>query len=220
MAILNFIRRRKTIGGRVNPIGPRSCYDEGKRCAETLFFDYWRQFRLEIKVVRIFNTYGPRMRPDDGRVVSNFITQALTNDPITIYGDGSQTRSFCYVTDLIDGWIAMMSTPKDVIGPINLGDPGELTMRQLAEIVIDLTGSRLVIEHLPLPTDDPRQRRPDISQAKAVLGWEPKVLGHAKRHDAGSGVRYLDCAGVIEVDQAEIARAQLRDIGEQSLVCL
>ncbi|CAN5436909.1 SDR family oxidoreductase [soil metagenome] len=161
--------------GNVNPVGPRSCYDEGKRCAETLFFDYWRQFQLQIKVVRIFNTYGPRMRPDDGRVVSNFIVQALHNQPITINGDGQQTRSFCYVSDLIDGFLAMMDTPAEVVGPINLGNPGEFTMRELAEIVIDLTGSRSTIDYRPLPADDPRQRKPDITRAKATLGWKPKV---------------------------------------------
>lgn len=161
--------------GHVNPVGPRSCYDEGKRCAETLFFDYWRQFQLEIKVVRIFNTYGPRMRPDDGRVVSNFITQALLNEPITLYGDGEQTRSFCYVSDLIDGFIAMMESPAEVTGPINLGNPGEFTMRELAELVIELTGSRSPIEHRPLPADDPRQRQPDITRARNQLGWEPRV---------------------------------------------
>ena len=161
--------------GSVNPIGPRSCYDEGKRCAETLFFDYWRQYRLDIKVIRIFNTYGPRMRPDDGRVVSNFIVQALQGEPITLYGDGSQTRSFCYVTDLIDGLIAMMNSPSNVVGPINLGNPGEFSMRELAELVIELTNSRSAIEHRPLPTDDPRQRRPDIARAREQLGWTPKV---------------------------------------------
>ena len=161
--------------GRVNPIGPRACYDEGKRCAETLFFDYHRQYRMRIKVARIFNTYGPRMHPNDGRVVSNFIRQALRNEPITIYGDGSQTRSFCYVSDLIDGLVALMSTPDPFTGPVNLGNPSEFTIRELAEKVVELTGSRSPIEYLALPTDDPRQRQPDISLAKAQLGWQPKV---------------------------------------------
>lgn len=161
--------------GNVNPIGPRSCYDEGKRCAETLFFDYWRQHKLDIKVVRIFNTYGPRMHPNDGRVVSNFIVQALKNEPITIYGDGSQTRSFCYVDDLIEGFVRMMATPASVPGPINLGNPGEFTMKQLAEAVIELTGSRSQLTFLPLPQDDPKQRRPDITQAQAILEWTPSV---------------------------------------------
>jgi UDP-glucuronate decarboxylase len=161
--------------GNVNPIGPRSCYDEGKRCAETLFFDYWRQHALPIKVVRIFNTYGPRMHPNDGRVVSNFIVQALKGEDITIYGDGSQTRSFCYVDDLIEGFIRLMATDNAITGPINVGNPGEFSMLQLAQLVIEQTGSRSKIVHMPLPADDPKQRRPDITQAKAVLGWEPKV---------------------------------------------
>ncbi len=161
--------------GNVNPIGPRSCYDEGKRCAETLFFDYYRQHALQIKVVRIFNTYGPHMHPNDGRVVSNFIVQALRGEPITIYGDGQQTRSFCYVSDLIDGFLRMMDTPDDVTGPINLGNPGEFTMLALAELVVELTGARSPIQHLPLPADDPKQRRPDISKAEAILDWRPTV---------------------------------------------
>jgi UDP-glucuronate decarboxylase len=161
--------------GRVNPIGLRSCYDEGKRCAETLFFDYWRQHKLPIKVARIFNTYGPNMHPDDGRVVSNFIVQALRNKPITIYGDGQQTRSFCYVTDLVDGLVRLMSTGPSVTGPINLGNPGEFTIRQLAELVVELTGSKSKLVRKPLPSDDPRQRQPDIKQARKVLKWEPKV---------------------------------------------
>jgi len=161
--------------GRVNPIGPRSCYDEGKRCAETLFFDYWRQHRLRIKVARIFNTYGPRMRPDDGRVVSNFIVQALQNKPITVYGSGQQTRSFCYVDDLIDGLIRLMGTKDEVTGPINLGNPAEFTMLELANLTIELTGSRSAIKYLPLPADDPRQRQPDIGVASRELGWKPKV---------------------------------------------
>ena len=161
--------------GNVNPIGPRACYDEGKRCAETLFFDYYRQFGLPIRVVRIFNTYGPRMHPNDGRVVSNFIVQALTGQPITLYGDGSQTRSFCYVDDLIEGFIRFMALESDEPGPINLGNPGEFTMIELAEQVLRLTGSSSTIVHKPLPVDDPLQRRPDIAKAKKLLDWEPKV---------------------------------------------
>lgn len=161
--------------GNVNPIGLRSCYDEGKRCAETLFFDYRRQHGLEIKVARIFNTYGPRMHPADGRVVSNFIMQALQGQAITIYGDGSQTRSFCYVEDLIDGLVRLMASPPDFTGPVNLGNPVEFTIRELAEKVIALEGSRSSIEFLPLPEDDPRQRQPDISVALARLGWRPRV---------------------------------------------
>ncbi len=161
--------------GRVNPVGVRSCYDEGKRCAETLFFDYHRQHQLRIKVARIFNTYGPRMHPADGRVVSNFIVQALRGEEITLYGDGAQTRSFCYVTDLIDGLVGLMATSDDITGPMNLGNPTEFTMRQLADLVIELTGSRSRIVHRPLPADDPRQRQPDIGMARAVLGWEPTV---------------------------------------------
>jgi UDP-glucuronate decarboxylase len=161
--------------GNVNPIGMRSCYDEGKRCAETLFFDYRRQHNMAIKVVRIFNTYGPRMQPNDGRVVSNFIVQALQGRNITIYGDGSQTRSFCYVDDLIEGVLRMMSTTADVTGPINIGNPSEFTIRELAELVIELTASKSKLDFQPLPSDDPRQRQPDISRTKAVLGWEPKT---------------------------------------------
>ena len=161
--------------GHVNPIGTRSCYDEGKRCAETLFFDYHRQHRLPIKVMRIFNTYGPRMHPADGRVVSNFIVQALKDEPITIYGDGSQTRSFCYVDDLIAGMIALMDTGPEVTGPINIGNPGEFTIRELATKVIEMTGSHSKLVEEPLPADDPKQRRPDIGLARQVLGWEPKV---------------------------------------------
>ena len=161
--------------GRVNPIGPRSCYDEGKRCAETLFFDYWRQHQMPIKVARIFNTYGPRMQPDDGRVVSNFILQALRGQPITIYGDGRQTRSFCFVDDLIEGLVRLMASPDDFTGPVNLGNPVEFTMIDLARAVIDLTGSASTLENRPLPPDDPRQRQPDISLAREMLGWEPAV---------------------------------------------
>ncbi len=161
--------------GNVNPIGIRSCYDEGKRCAETLFFDYFRQHKTDVKVVRIFNTYGPRMHPADGRVVSNFILQALRGEPITIYGDGSQTRSFCFHSDLIDGFLRMMDTAEGFTGPVNLGNPNEFTIKQLAETIVELTGSRSVIAYLPLPSDDPTQRRPDIAIAKRELGWEPAV---------------------------------------------
>jgi UDP-glucuronate decarboxylase len=161
--------------GRVNPIGPRACYDEGKRCAETLFFDYYRQHRLEIKVARIFNTYGPRMLPDDGRVVSNFIVQALRGQDITIYGDGTQTRSFCYIDDLVDGLLKLMDSPSEITGPVNLGNPVEFTMRELAEMTLKLTGSRSKLVFLPLPQDDPRQRQPDIAFARSSLAWAPTV---------------------------------------------
>jgi UDP-glucuronate decarboxylase len=161
--------------GRVNPVGPRSCYDEGKRCAETLFFDYWRQHRLRIKVTRIFNTYGPRMLPNDGRVVSNFVMQALRGEDITIYGDGEQTRSFCYVDDLIEAVIRVMGTPDDFTGPINIGNPTEFTIRQLAEHVLSLTDSTSQLVFKPLPIDDPKQRQPDIALAKQMLGWSPSV---------------------------------------------
>jgi UDP-glucuronate decarboxylase len=161
--------------GRVNPVGIRSCYDEGKRCAETLFFDYYRQHNLTIKVMRIFNTYGPRMRPDDGRVVSNFIVQALRGQNITIFGDGQQTRSFCYVDDLIDGMLKLMDSPADFTGPVNIGNPGEFTMLELAEQVLKLTGSTSKLIHTALPADDPKQRKPDISLANSALDWTPKV---------------------------------------------
>lgn len=161
--------------GSVNPIGIRSCYDEGKRCAETLFFDYWRQHCLRIKVIRIFNTYGPRMHPNDGRVVSNFIVQALQGKSITLYGDGLQTRSFCYVSDLIDGMVAMMNTPDHVTGPFNIGNPNEISMLELAELTLKLTQSKSKLTFLPLPKDDPRRRQPDITAAKEMLGWKPKV---------------------------------------------
>jgi UDP-glucuronate decarboxylase len=161
--------------GNVNPIGPRSCYDEGKRCAETLFFDYYRQHKLEIKVIRIFNTYGPRMHPNDGRVVSNFICQALRGEDITVFGEGTQTRSFCYVDDLIDGMLRLMKTDVSVTGPINVGNPREFTMIELAEAVIRLTGTKSKIIHKPLPQDDPKQRQPNITRARETLGWEPKV---------------------------------------------
>jgi UDP-glucuronate decarboxylase len=181
--------------GRVNPIGVRSCYDEGKRCAETLFFDYWRQHKLRIKVVRIFNTYGPRMQPDDGRVVTNFVMQALRGEDITIYGDGQQTRSFCYVDDLIEAMIRTMDTPDDFTGPINIGNPQEFTMRELAHEVIRLTGSKSQLVHRPLPADDPKQRRPDIKLAQTILKWNPtvalpqgleKTIGYFRGLSAGS----------------------------------
>jgi UDP-glucuronate decarboxylase len=161
--------------GNVNPIGPRSCYDEGKRCAETLFFDYHRQLGLAIKVARIFNTYGPRMHPNVGRVVSNFIVHALEGKPITLYGDGSQTRSFCYVDDMIDGLIRLMNSPDEVTGPINIGNPAEIAVKSLAEIIIAKTGASVDLERRELPADDPKQRQPDISRARETLGWEPRV---------------------------------------------
>ncbi|MDX2257890.1 MAG: UDP-glucuronic acid decarboxylase family protein [Hyphomicrobiaceae bacterium] len=181
--------QREEYWGNVNPIGPRSCYDEGKRCAETLFFDYHRQHKLEIKVARIFNTYGPRMHPNDGRVVSNFIVQALQEKPITIYGDGQQTRSFCYVDDLIEGFLRLMDTPKDITGPINLGNPGEFTILQLAETVIEMTGSRSRLTFLPQLEDDPKQRKPDISRARDILDWKPHV---ALREGLTSTIAYFD----------------------------
>ena len=161
--------------GHVNPIGPRACYDEGKRCAETLFMDYHRQHRVQVKIARIFNTYGPHMHPGDGRVVSNFIVQALTGQPITIYGDGQQTRSLCYVSDTVDGLVKLMDTPSDFTGPVNIGNPVEMTMLEIAQAILDITGSRSPIVHHPLPQDDPRQRCPDIAQARELLAWEPQV---------------------------------------------
>ena len=161
--------------GNVNPIGPRACYDEGKRCAETLFFDYYRQHRLRIKVARIFNTYGPYMHPNDGRVVSNFVMQALRGEPITLYGDGSQTRSFCYVSDLVEGLVRLMNSPDELTGPINLGNPNEMTVREMAEVVVRQCGSRSRITFAPLPADDPKQRQPDITKAQQLLGWRPTV---------------------------------------------
>ena len=161
--------------GNINPIGPRSCYDEGKRCAETLFFDYHRQYHVNIRVTRIFNTYGPRMHPNDGRVVSNFIVQALKGEPLTVFGDGMQTRSFCYVDDMMDGMIHLMAVPDDVNGPVNLGNSSEISIAALAEKVIALTGSRATIEYKPLPTDDPVQRCPDLSRARQLIDWQPKV---------------------------------------------
>jgi UDP-glucuronate decarboxylase len=183
--------------GSVNPIGPRACYDEGKRCAETLFFDYFRQHNTRIKVVRIFNTYGPRMHPNDGRVVSNFIVQALRGEDITIYGEGSQTRAFCYVDDLIEGFIRLMATGDDITGPINIGNPHEIPVRELAETVIRLTGSRSKLVHRPLPIDDPMQRCPDITKAKAVLGWTPKV---PLEEGLGKTIAYFD--GILSTNDA------------------
>ena len=175
--------------GNVNPVGIRSCYDEGKRCAESLFFDYHRQHKLRIKVARIFNTYGPRMHPNDGRVVSNFVVQALLGHDITIFGDGSQSRSFCFATDLIDGFVRLMNSPASITGPINLGNPGEFTMRELAEMVVELTGSKSQIVFKPLPQDDPRQRCPDISKARELLGWEPTIQ---LREGLGKTITYFD----------------------------
>ena len=181
--------QREEYWGRVNPIGIRSCYDEGKRCAETLFFDYHRQHKLRIKVARIFNTYGPRMHPNDGRVVSNFIVQALKNEPITIYGEGNQSRSFCYVDDLIEALIRLMATPDDITGPMNLGNPVEFTIRELTEIVIDLVGSSSQLVSCPLPSDDPKQRQPDISLAREALGWEPSTQ---LREGLGKTISYFN----------------------------
>jgi len=175
--------------GNVNPNGIRSCYDEGKRCAETLFFDYWRQHKLKIKVARIFNTYGPRMHPNDGRVVSNFVVQALRGNPITVYGEGQQTRSFCFVNDLVRGLRSLMKTSDEITGPCNLGNPVEFTMLELAQVVIELTGTKSKIVHRPLPQDDPRQRQPDISYAKRTLGWEPKI---SLREGLAETIRYFD----------------------------
>jgi UDP-glucuronate decarboxylase len=186
--------------GHVNPIGPRSCYDEGKRCAETLFFDYWRQHKLRIKVARIFNTYGPRMHPNDGRVVSNFVIQALLGRDITIYGDGLQTRSFCYVDDLVDGLIRLMDSADSVTGPINIGNSNEFSMLDLAKTVIDLTGSRSKIVHRPLPQDDPRQRQPDISKAQGHLAWTPKTqLKEGLKHTISYFEKLLSERGVKEL---------------------
>lgn len=181
--------QRESYHGNVNPIGPRACYDEGKRCAETLFFDYHRQHGIEIKIARIFNTYGPRMQPNDGRVVSNFVVQALKGEPITIYGGGEQTRSFCYVDDLIDGFMALMRSDASFKGPVNLGNPGEFTIKELADLVIEMTGSHSKIVHRPLPVDDPQQRRPDISLANRHLDWAPKV---ALREGLVHTIAYFD----------------------------
>jgi UDP-glucuronate decarboxylase len=195
--------------GNVNPIGPRACYDEGKRCAETLFFDYHRQHGIEIKVARIFNTYGPRMAPNDGRVVSNFIIHALKGVPITIYGDGSQTRSFCYVDDLIAGFLRLMESPAGITGPVNLGNPGEFTMTELAQLVLELTGSRSKLEYLPLPQDDPKQRKPDIAFATERLGWQPTV---ALREGLLGTILYFDQlltgTGSSHTDARTVAKAR------------
>jgi UDP-glucuronate decarboxylase len=188
--------QKESYWGNVNPIGIRSCYDEGKRCAETLFFDFHRQFGVPIKVARIFNTYGPRMHPNDGRVVSNFIVQALKNEPITIYGDGTQTRSFCFVDDLIDGLILLMNSPRDLTGPINLGNPVEFTMLQLAELVFELIGKKPKLVFHPLPSDDPKQRKPDIGLAKSMLGWEPKVQ---LREGLKATIEYFDSCLVSKI---------------------
>ena len=185
--------QQESYRGNVNPIGPRACYDEGKRCAETLFFDYYRQHNLRIRVVRIFNTYGPRMHPNDGRVVSNFIVQALKGEPITLYGDGSQTRAFCYVDDLIEGFLRMMAAPDDITGPMNLGNPVETSVAELAGMVIDLTGSRSKIVHRPLPIDDPIQRCPDISQAKRTARL---ATAHQSARRPAAGDRLLRFAAV------------------------
>jgi UDP-glucuronate decarboxylase len=181
--------QRESYWGNVNPIGLRSCYDEGKRCAETLFFDYHRQHELKIKVARIFNTYGPRMHPQDGRVVSNFIVQALQGRPITLYGNGEQTRSFCYVDDLIEGFLRLMATAPSVTGPMNLGNPKEFTIRELADVIRDVVGSKVPFIHQPLPMDDPQRRQPDISYARQVLNWEPRV---ALREGIEATVAYFD----------------------------
>jgi UDP-glucuronate decarboxylase len=186
--------------GNVNPIGPRSCYDEGKRCAETLFFDYHRQHGLKIKVARIFNTYGPRMHPQDGRVVSNFIMQALQGRPITLYGDGSQTRSFCYVDDLIEGFMRLMATEPTVTGPVNLGNPNEFTIRQLADVIREVVGNAVPIVELPLPKDDPRQRKPDIALARKLLDWEPTVQ---LRQGIAATVAYFDQLLSAKVDRSQ-----------------
>jgi UDP-glucuronate decarboxylase len=191
--------------GHVNPVGPRSCYDEGKRCAETLFFDYWRQHNLAVKVARIFNTYGPRMHPNDGRMVSNFIVQALLGRDVTVFGDGLQTRSFCYVDDLIDGLIRFMNTPDEVIGPINLGNPKEFTILELASLVIELTGSRSRIVHRQRPQDDPRQRRPDISKGNNLLAWGPKT---ELKEGLQRTIQYFEMLLADDAVRASIAREQ------------
>jgi UDP-glucuronate decarboxylase len=194
--------------GHVNPIGVRACYDEGKRCAETVFFDYHRRYGIPIKVVRIFNTYGPYMQLDDGRVISNFIVQALRGEPLTVYGDGTQTRSFCYADDLVDGLVRMMESPAAVIGPVNLGNPDEYTVAELARQVRECTGSRAAIVFRPLPHDDPRQRRPDISRARELLGWQPRVdLSSGLRETIGYFQRCLERAGDDTVDDRAVHRA-------------
>lgn len=198
--------QRESYWGNVNTIGPRACYDEGKRCAETLFFDYWRQHRVRIKVARIFNTYGPRMHPSDGRVVSTFIVQALKGADITLFGDGSQTRAFCYVDDMIEGFIRLMETSADVTGPLNLGNPLEFTMRELAERVIEATGSKSKIIHLPLPQDDPKQRLPDISAAKKILSWHPRTDFEAGLTKTISYFEHILSHGGVRLSAGAIAR--------------
>jgi UDP-glucuronate decarboxylase len=200
--------QQESYWGNVNPIGPRSCYDEGKRCAETLFFDYYRQHALPIKVARIFNTYGPGMQPNDGRVVSNFIIQALSAQDITIYGDGNQTRSFCYVDDLVEGLIRLMETSGKVTGPVNLGNPAEFTIRELADLVIDLTGSSSKIISRPLPEDDPRQRCPDITKARELLAWKPVV---GLRDGLLKTISYFD--RLLTLDKASSASVSLQTVG-------
>jgi UDP-glucuronate decarboxylase len=193
--------------GNVNPIGPRSCYDEGKRCAETLFFDYHRQHGLKIKVARIFNTYGPRMHPQDGRVVSNFIMQALQGRPITIYGDGAQTRSFCYVDDLVEGFLRLMATDPSVTGPVNLGNPTEFTIRQLADVICEVVGNAVPVVELPLPKDDPRQRQPDITLARQLIGWEPTVQ---LRQGIEATVAYFD--RLLSASKLDRTQPELRQV--------
>jgi len=195
----------ETYWGHVNTIGPRACYDEGKRCAETLFFDYYRQHKMDIKVARIFNTYGTRMHPNDGRVVSNFIMQALHNKDITVYGDGSQTRSFCYVEDMVDGIIRMMNTPKGFTGPVNLGNPGEVSILELAKLIIDLTGSSSRIVFKPLPQDDPERRRPDITLAQEKLGWKPTV---SLEHGIRKTIEYFE--GIIKAQEGKKAKVHFK----------
>lgn len=203
--------QREDYWGNVNPIGSRSCYDEGKRCAETLFFDYHRQHKISIKVARIFNTYGPYMRPDDGRVVSNFICQALLGQDITVFGQGTQTRSFCFVTDLLDGLDRLMNSPAEVTGPINLGNPGEFTIRELAELILSITGSKSKIIEQPLPEDDPRQRQPDISLAERLLGWRPTIkLEEGLRHTIAYFENLLREEGKLAVSDMKMRSAAAR----------
>jgi UDP-glucuronate decarboxylase len=195
--------QREDYWGHVNPVGPRSCYDEGKRCAETLFFDYWRQHNLQIKVARIFNTYGPRMHPNDGRVVSNFVIQALLGRDITVYGDGQQTRSFCFVDDLIDGLVRLMDTSPDITGPVNVGNPSEFTIMELAQMTVSLVGSRSKIVHRPLPENDPKQRQPDISLAQQLLGWRPRI---ALKEGLAKTIAYFEHLLSDETLRAQLAK--------------
>jgi len=208
--------------GHVNPVGPRSCYDEGKRCAETLFFDYHRRHGIEVKIARIFNTYGPRMRADDGRVVSNFIVQALEGRPLTVYGDGKQTRSFCYVRDLVEGLIALMDSPAEITGPLKLGNPHEFTIGELANLVLEKTGSASVIETRPLPQDDPKQRRPDIARARQLLDWTPRI---ALEEGLDLTIRYFAgqkraAARTATVQEALVAAEYSEGQGSRATVCL